>query len=120
MKGPLRLLVLVGVAVIGLFFVRSLPRDVTLVYALDAPASVRDLEVEVRRGADVLRHAEYRYAAGAPAQVSHAVKLPDGAYDVVIRVVRQGATPRRVVIPLSVSESGAIVLPVHDEGARAD
>jgi hypothetical protein len=119
-KGPLRLLLVVGVAAIGIFFVRSLPRDVTLVYALDAPPTVRAIEVEVRRGSDVLRHAEYRFPGGAPAQVSQPVRLPDGAYDLSVRVSREGATPRRVILPLTVSESGPVVFAVHDAAPGSD
>jgi hypothetical protein len=119
-SAPLRLVLLVGLAAIGIFFVRAMPRDVTLVYALDGAPAVRGLEVDVRRAGDILRHAEYRFPAGAPPQVRHEVRLPDGSYEVLVRVSRAGDPPRQARLPVLVSESGAIVLAVHDEGARAD
>jgi hypothetical protein len=119
-SAPLRLLLLVGLAAIGIFFLRAMPRDVTLVYALDGVPAAVALEVDVRRDGEVLRHAEYRFPGGAPAQVRHDVRLPDGAYDVLVRVSRAGDAPVRSLLPVVVSESGPIVLPVRDPASRAD
>jgi hypothetical protein len=119
-SGALRLLLLVGLAAIGLFFVRGMPRDVTLVYALEGAPSIRALEVDVRRDGEILRHAEYRFPDGAPAQVRHELRLPDGAYEVLLRVSRPGDPASLSSLPLVVSESGPIVLPVPGQGARAD
>jgi hypothetical protein len=52
--------------------------------------------------------------------VRHDVRLPDGAYEVLVRVSRAGAPPGQSRLPVVVSESGLIVLPVHEQGARAD
>lgn len=120
MSGPLRLLLLVGFAALGLFFLQRMPRNVTLVYALDDATSVRSVEVEVRRQGETLRHAEYRFPAGAPAQVRHEVRLPDGSYDVLLWISREGAKPFRSVRPVVVSESGPIVLSIREKGARTD
>jgi hypothetical protein len=119
-SAPLRLLLLVGVAAIGIFFLRAMPREVTLVYALDGAPAVRALEVDVRRDGEVLRHAEYLFPGGAPGQVRHDVRLPDGAYEVLLRISRAGDPPVRSRLPVVVSESGLIVLPVHERGERAD
>ncbi len=119
-RGPLALLLVVGLAAVGIFFLRGMPRDVILVYALDAPGTVRAIEVDVRRQGEVLRHAEFRFLDGAPAQVRHEVRLPDGVYEVLLRVSREGSPPGQALLPLTITESGPVVLPVHDRGARAD
>ena len=120
MKGALRLLLLLGFAAVGLFFLRGMPRDVTLVYDLEAPTEVRALEVDVRRGDGAVRHAEYRFPDGAPAQIRHEVKLPDGTYEVAVRVVRTSGAPARNVLPVVVAESGPVVLAIRDRAPRAD
>ena len=120
MKGPLRLLLLLGFAAIGLFFLGRMPRSVTLVYDLQDPASVRALEVDVRREDGALRHAEYRFPGGAPPQISHEVKLPDGRYEVVVRVSRASGAPRHSTLPVVVAESGPIVLAIRDPAPRTD
>ncbi len=120
MKGPLRLLLLLGFAAIGLFFLGAMPRDVTLVYDLEEAAAVRGLEVEVRRGGNVVRQAEYRFPAGAPRQVLHEVKLPDGAYEVRLRVSRAGGPVQRSLLPVVVTESGPVVLAIRTSPRRTD
>lgn len=120
MKGALRLLLLLGFAAVGLFFLRAMPRNVTLVYDLGEAGEVRALEVEVRSGEGALRHAEYRFPGGAPRQVVHEVKLPDGPYQVSVRVARSSGPVRRSLLPIVVSESGPIVLAVGDPAPRAD
>lgn len=120
MKGALRLLLLLGFAAVGLYFLRALPRDVTLVYDLEEPVGVRALEVDVRRGDAAVRHAEYRFPDGAPAQIRHEMKLVDGSYEVVVRVRRSTGSPARSVLPVVVAESGPIVLAIRDRAPRAD
>ena len=120
MRGALRLLLLLGFGAIGLFFLRGVPRDVTLVYDLPDAARVRALEVDVVRGGSPLRHAEYRFPDGAPRQVRHPVRLPDGEYEVLVRVSRGTGEPQRTRLPLVVDESGAVVLFVGGTGARPD
>ncbi len=78
MKGLVRLLFLAGAAGIGLFLLRAAPRDVTLVYAVGGPG-VRALEVDIEKRGEVIRRAEF-HLEGAPAQVSHRVRLNDGEY----------------------------------------
>jgi hypothetical protein len=119
-KGALRLLLLLGFAAVGLFFLGAMPRNVTFAYVLRDPADVRAVEVEIRRPDGVLRHAEYRFPAGAPAQVRHEVRLPDGTYEVVVRVSRANGVVRRSRLPVVVSESGPIVLPIDDPPPRTD
>ncbi len=120
MKGALRLLLLLGLAAIGLFLARGIPRSVTLVYDLEDPAEIRLLEVDVRNAEGALRHAEYRFPDGAPRQVRQDVRLPDGSYEVLLRVSRAGGRPGAARLPLLVAESGPVVLAVHDRPARAD
>ena len=113
MKALARLLFLGGAVAIGLFFLRAAPRDVTLVYGLPPGPGPSFLDVDVQRGAEVLRHAEFRFPAGAPAQVSHPVRLPDGEYLVVLRL-SEGSRPVRLAErSVVVIEDGAIVLPAE-------
>jgi len=119
-KGALRLLLLLGFAAVGLFFLGAVPRNVTLVYDLGDAADVRALEVEVRQADGALRHAEYRFPGGAPRQVVHEVKLPDGSYQVLVRVSRSNGPVRRRTFPVVVSESGPIVLAIGDPQPPAD
>jgi hypothetical protein len=119
-KGALRLLLLLGFGAVGLYFLRGVPRDVTLIYDLPDPGRVRMLEVDVVREDVPLRHAEYRFPAGAPRQVRHEVRLPDGSYEIRIRVFRGEGPPQRAMLPVAVAESGSVVLFVGDPPARAD
>ena len=120
MKVVLRLLLLLGFAALGLFVFREVPRSVTLVYAVDDAPAVRTVEVEVRRGTAVIRQAEFRFPTGAPAQIRHDVKLPDGDYRVAVRVWSATGAPRLALRPITVAESGSIVLPIGDRTPRND
>jgi len=105
-----RLLLVLGMAAIGLFVFRQAPRQVTLVYGVPEPASARELDVEIRRAGATVRHAEFRFPGGAPAQVRHEVRLPDGDYTLGLRLSSDGEAPRVVVVTRSieVSEEGPI------------
>ncbi|MGA8892924.1 MAG: hypothetical protein WB493_15280 [Anaeromyxobacteraceae bacterium] len=120
MKGALRLLLLLGVGAIGLFFLRGMPRSVTLVYDLEDAPAIRTLEVDIRNPDGALRHAEYRFPDGAPRQVRHDVKLPDGEYEVAVRVAGPSGPARRTVRSVVVSESGPVVLAIAGSAPRAD
>jgi hypothetical protein len=119
-KGALRLLLLLGVGAIGLFFLRGMPRSVTLVYDLEDAPAIRTLEVDIRNPDGALRHAEYRFPDGAPRQVRHDVKLPDGDYEVSVRVAGPAGPVRKTVRIVTVSESGPVVLAIAGSGPRAD
>ncbi len=119
MRGPLRLLLLLGLAAGGLWAFRETPRAITLVYALEDPATVRRVDVEVRSGDASLRRAELRFPEGAPDRVQHEVRLRDGSYRLEVRVVRADGSARVQVLPLEVAESGPVVLPVAAGNAGA-
>jgi len=119
-KIALRLMLLLGFGALGLFVLREVPRSVTLVYAIDDAPAVRRVEVEVRRGTSVIRQAEFRFPSGAPAQIQHDVKLPDGEYGVAVRVWNATGAPRLTLRPVTVAESGSIVLSIGDRTARND
>jgi hypothetical protein len=103
-----RLVLLAGAAGVGLFLFRSNPREVTLVYGA-LPHGVRELDVEVVRGGEILRRAElHPYGAS---EASHRVRLPDGEYVLRLRLAAEGE-PRRLERPLSVTESGTVVIPL--------
>ncbi len=105
-----RLVFLAGAVAIGLFLFRAAPRDVTLVYGL-AGTTADSLEVDVERGGEVVRHAEFRFASGAPPTVSHRVRLTDGDYVVRATLASHGSA-RHVDRTIHVSESGPIVVPL--------
>jgi hypothetical protein len=119
-KVALRLLLLLGFAALGLFVFREVPRNVGLVYAIDDPSAVRRVDVEIRKADAAVRHAEFRFPAGAPAQFRHDVKLADGEYRVEVQVWRVAGAPGRAAVPLAVAESGPVVLAIHDRPIRSD
>ncbi|HET8541489.1 MAG TPA: hypothetical protein VFL83_16550 [Anaeromyxobacter sp.] len=105
-----RLVGIVGaVLVISLLLGRG-PRDVTVVYDVSAVPDARSLEVEVVRGAEVLRRAELNLA-GRGGRVEHEVRLPEGDYVLRGRLDRPGGATR-FERPLEVREAGTIVLAV--------
>lgn len=110
MKAVSRLVFLAGAVAIALFLFKAGPRDVTLVYGLEG-IQARALEVDIDRGAETVRHAEFRFDAGVPPTVSHRVRLTDGEY-VVHVTIANGATARQLARPITVTESGTIVIPL--------
>jgi hypothetical protein len=105
-----RVIAMLGAVAIGAFLCRAAPRDVTLVYDLSALPGATGVEVEIRRDGELVRRAELSVAAGA-SQVRHAVRLPDGRYDLVLHVATAAGTVR-VTRAVDVSEEGTIVLPI--------
>ena len=112
MKPFARILLVLGLAAVGLFFFREVPRDVTLVYGVPDSGRVESLEVEIRKGDSTLRRAEFRFPGGAPAQVRHEVRLPDGEYTLALRLAGRGGRARSFTRTVSVSEAGTIVVPL--------
>lgn len=103
-----RFLLVAGALLIGWFLVRGGPKDVVLVYDLGGTAATA-LDVDVRRDGASARHAEFRFAHGAPAQVRHEVKLPEGDYTLAFTVRRPGGDLQGERA-LSVVEDGTIVV----------
>jgi hypothetical protein len=104
-----RLVAVVGAVLVGWFLYTRAPRDVVLVYAVGAPDATA-LEVDLRRGADLVRHAEFTLHGRG--EVRHTVRLPDGEYGLVYRV----RTPGRVQtgersVEVS-SDTGTVVVPL--------
>ncbi len=106
MKALARLVLLLGAAGVGALLLHASPREVTLVYALPEGRAPARIEVDIRRGGDLLRHAELEVPGGAR-EVRHPVRLPDGDYQVVVR--SGTALFERAV---TVTEAGTIVLPL--------
>ncbi len=108
MKLAARVVAIAGaVAVAWLLFGRA-PKDVTLVYDVSSVPDARSLEVEVFRGGEALRRAEFRLA-GRGGRVEQTLKLPEGDYVLRGRIdAAGGATPFER--PLEVREAGTIVL----------
>ena len=105
MRSLARVVLILGAVGVGALLFRATPRELTLVYGLPSGA-VSTLEVEIRRGDELVRRAEILVSAGAR-EVRHPVRLPDGDYRVVVRA--GAAVFER---PLTVSEAGTIVLPL--------
>lgn len=106
MKALARLVLLLGAAGVGVLFLRAAPREVTLVYGLPEGQAPARIEVDIRRGVEIVRHAEIEVPGGAR-EVRHPVRLPDGDYRVVVR--SGSALFERTV---TVTEAGTIVLPL--------
>ncbi len=110
MKVAARVVGILGaVAVAWVLFSRG-PKDVVLVYDVAGVPRAEALEVEVVRGGEVLRRAEFRLA-GRGGRVEHEVKLPEGDYVVRGRIVGPGGATS-FERPVEVREAGTIVLPL--------
>lgn len=110
MKLAARLVAVLGAVAVAWLLFGHAPKDVTLVYDVASVPEARSLEVEVVRGSEVLRRAEFRLAPGEQ-RATHEVKLPEGEYLLRGRIVgARGATPFER--PVEVHEAGTIVLPL--------
>ncbi len=108
MRPVARLVAVLGALGVGWFLFSRAPRDVVLVYDVAAPDATA-LEVDIRRGGALVRHAEFRlHGAG---EVRHPVRLPDGEYALAWRLGAAGAS-RTGERPIDVTEAGTIVLPL--------
>jgi hypothetical protein len=107
-----RILLVLGLAAIGLFVFRQVPRDVTLVYGVPDSGAVQALDVDIRRGDATVRHAEFLFPGGAPAQVRHDVRLLDGDYTLALRLASAAGPVRVFTRAIAVSEGGTIVVPL--------
>ena len=109
MKPLARLIAVVGAVLVGWFLYGHAPRDVVLVYAVGAPDATA-LEVDLRRGADLVRHAEF--ALHGRGEVRHAVRLTDGEYGLVYRIrTPEGTRTGERSVEVS-PDAGTIVLPL--------
>jgi len=105
-----RLVAIAGAMAVGAVLFRSWPRDVTLVYELSGLPGATAVEVEIRRGGQVLRSARMRAPAG-PEPIRHPVRLPDGTYDLAVRV-ELPPRPVRLSRTVEVDGDGAIRVPL--------
>ncbi len=111
-----RLVAIAGALAIGWFLLGARPRDVVLVYDVSAVPGAAALQVEIRRGGELVRHAHLRLDPGA--QTRHPVRLAEGTYRLawwlapeVIHTHRQGEIvhgERDIVV----AGDGTIVLPL--------
>jgi methionine-rich copper-binding protein CopC len=104
-----RLVIVLGAVGVGLFLFSRSPRDVVLEYDVGAVPEAIRLEVDVRRGGDLVRHAEFRLPGRGESIVRHALSIPRGEYVLAWRLV----TPDGSVTgerPIVVEEEGTIVL----------
>jgi len=109
-KNLARALFVAGAVAIGLFLSRSAPRDVTLVYGLGGTRAT-SLEVVIERNGEAVRRTAFRFPGGTPPQASHEVRLPEGRYLLRLTITADGST-RHLERPVTVEESGAIVVPL--------
>jgi hypothetical protein len=101
-----RLVAVVGAVLVGALLLRAAPKDMVLVYGLPAAAEARSLEVDIRLGDELVRHAEFRVAPDRR-EVRHPVRLPRGEYALAWHL---GALAGER--PLSVEDGGTVVLPL--------
>lgn len=86
MKRLARLLALAGALGLGWFLLGARLRDVTLVYDLSAVPDATAVEVELRAGPTLVRHARMQVHPGE--QVRHPVHLKEGGYELAWRLER--------------------------------
>ncbi len=109
MRAPARLLAVLGAVAVAWLLFTGGPKDVVLEYHLSGSPGATRLEVDVRRGAQVVRHAEFRLAGRGETIVRHAVRLPRGDYSLAWRLATPagGDAGER---PLAVQDDETIVL----------
>jgi hypothetical protein len=103
-----RFLAVVGVVAVAWLLFGEGPKDVVLVYDLGA-GDVTALEVELRRGGELVRRAEFKVDRAKP--IRHELRLAEGDYAFGWRVASPTG-PREGRRPLEIRESGTVVLPV--------
>lgn len=109
MKLLARFVAVAGAVAVAWVLFGTGPRDVAFVYEVPAPAKA--LRVELRRGGEIVRRAEFRLPEGrkTPSQVRHEVRLPEGAYEISWQLDEPGGA-RRGTRSVSVGEDETIVL----------
>jgi hypothetical protein len=108
-RSAARLLALLGALGIGWLLLGTRLHDVVLVYDVAAAPDATALEVEIRRGAELLRRA--RLVVGGAAQARHPVRLPEGTYELAWRLERPGP-PLGGARELVITGEETIVLPL--------
>lgn len=105
-----RLVVVLGAVAVAWTLFGEGPRTVTLVYELPPVARGTTLEIEIRRGGETVRRAEFRLAAGPDGrrQVRHEVRLAEGDYDLAWRLALPDGGSHGVR-SVSVREDGTLV-----------
>ncbi len=111
MKVAARLVFVLGAVAIGWFLFSRVPKDVVLEYDLSGVPEATRLEAEIRRGGDLVRHAEFRLPGRGESIVRHTVSLPRGDYTLAWRIVVPSGELKGER-PLDVQESGTIILPL--------
>ncbi len=109
LKHLARLVAVVGAVAVAWILFGGGPKDVVLVY--EVPADATALRVEIRRGREIVRRAEFRLAPGAsgPVQVRHEAQLPQGTHEVAWGLDEPGGE-RRGARSVSIHEDGTIAL----------
>ncbi len=108
MRLAARLVAVLGVVAVAWLLLGGGPKDVTVVYDVSSVPGARALEVEVARGGEVLRRAEFRLS-GRDVRVEHRLRLPEGDYVLRGRIEAPGG-PVPFERPLEVREAGTVVL----------
>lgn len=108
MKLAARAVAILGAAAVAWLLLGRGPKDVTVVYDVSSIPDARALEVEVARGAEVLRRSEFRLAGRDP-RVEHRLRLPEGDYVLRGRIEAPGGSVP-FERPLEVREAGTVVL----------
>lgn len=109
MKRAARLVALLGALGVGWLLLGARPREVVLVYDVSAAPDATALEIDLRSGADLVRHARLQVRPGE--QLRHPVQLRDGSYDLAWRLERP-AGPSKGARTLAVAGDQTIVLPL--------
>lgn len=109
MRAAARLVAVLGAVGVAYVLLSGGPKDVVLVYDVSGAPDATALEVEVRRGDDLVRRAEFRLAGRGDCRVRHELRLPAGDYALVWRTAAPGGG-RGGEQPLVVAEDGTIVL----------
>jgi hypothetical protein len=112
MKGRLARFGVLGLALAGFFFLaRNRPRDLTVEVDLSSvrPASIRAVDLTLRREGVALLRREERFDGGAPPALSVTTRTTPGPAELELTWIDQGgvASRERLQVDLREAEEGA-------------
>lgn len=103
------------IVAVGLLFWKSgyMPKDRTLVWDLPNDASIRQVEVQVYQGNELLKREQFFFDHGPTAKVEEHLKLGRGDYQVILLFERAGKPQEVHQLPLHLGSEEVVEQTIH-------